>query len=199
MKIMNFLAKYSVAKWNKNRILRKLCRMLYHAISEFWIRTHKNVWHDRWRDPINGNKRFRDVYNTYPWPYAWSTFAAWEEEDDSLITDPSRFVIRRSTSYCAWKIRELTGKWPTRPNRERYDAKRWDELLALWGYHKAKELYNGQHYIGVDKTTGEFGEVVWLEEPQTLLEGNCRISTYRNFKFYISNVPKDQYTWYQIS
>lgn len=156
-----------------------------------------------------------------PWPYCDPRFASWEEADGTLVTDPANFVIRHSTSYCAWRIRELTGKWPTnrvKPrneahaqeirNRERpHDAKYWLEFL------QAQDCYLGvvdadyitqhpnHHYIGVDPNCGEYGLVIWFENLAYDIQNQrtlAVVSTYRNQCYLQDSVHFADFTWVKI-
>lgn len=110
-KVANFFAKYSTARWNQCRVLRKVCRTAYRGMGEIYLRMRDlpslGLSRLSSRNRINLEDEESFVCD-YPWPYC--LIAPWEETDDSLISDPSGFVIRRSASYCAWKIRQETGK-----------------------------------------------------------------------------------------
>lgn len=139
-----------------------------------------------------------DRRNTYPWPYRDPQFANWEEDDSpegyNLISDPAGFVVRRSTSYCAWKIYEATGYWPTNhgANRHRYDARDWEEFLEMNYCHRvtSEEFtpYSGYCYIGIISDQGEFGQVVHLENVHVDFLARTRkvnyyVSTYEDFRY----------------
>lgn len=112
-------------------------------------------------------QRYYDIAtDSYPPLYADQRFAPWPEQDDSknycLISSSDGGVIRHSTSYCAWKIFELTGAFPVRKTRRRFDAKDWVEFLAEAGYTEhAEQPIPGHHYVGIIPDEGEFGQVVW--------------------------------------
>lgn len=169
IRVANFFAKYSCMRWNKNRRLRKLCREIYRGMAEFYVR-----YSPEQRRRRNRSHKFRDA-NTYPWPYRERDFANWELDDSdegyNLISDSSGFVIRHSTSFCAWKLRELTGKWPKRPDGKRYDAKNWVEYLERLGYTKVlsrDELKSFKvdsfgHCVVVLPLVGEYGLTAWMD------------------------------------
>lgn len=162
----------------------------------------------RWRS------EFKDVIgtgwtcNTYPWPYSDPKFAPWEEDDRpetyTLVSDPAGFVIRRSTSYVAWKIFELTGRWPLERGDEGkiFHAKYWQEFLRLNGYDQIVErpLRRRRRYVGIIPDEGEFGQVVWFED---ILD--CRgtpvymASTYENFRYkFYHNYDVTKAIWVEI-
>lgn len=214
LKLANFLAKYSCSKWNPYRALRWLCRTGYHSMGRLTARLQrakliKPAIHIN-RPKLGGMPTFS--YDTYPCLYRNPNFAPWEEDDHlksyTLITDPANFVIRHSTSYCAWKIYELVGRWPTvrsydkinreqyteislaldeippeerRPTGARYDAKYWREFLALNGYTLVVETpIPGCYYVGIQYYEGEFGQVVWVDKVDS---DGVIVSTYFDFEY----------------
>lgn len=81
IKVANFFARESCAAWQPKRIIRIIYRHIYRFIME------------------TGAEEY---------PYANLDFAKWQESDSNfytLITDSSNFVIRRSTSYVAWMMK----------------------------------------------------------------------------------------------
>lgn len=225
--LANFLAKYSCPRWNRLRILRKLCRMGYHAMGQMWI------WRRKWDTylfirlgPPKPSKKIRhaveiepyDSHNTYPWPYCDPRFATWEEDDSpegyNLISDPAGFVIRRSTSYCAWKIYEATGRWPTNhgdSDKRRFDAKDWEEFLSM-NYSRRVEVedfmpYPEYCFIGIIPDQGEFGQVVHLECAYIQYQKGVRradyyVSTYEDFRYKeyrLSEQEAHKITWMMTS
>ncbi len=204
--LANFLAKYSCPKWNKLRVLRRICRMGYHGLGQFWI------WWQRWSRHINPSDERRnireiestlselncEVQNTYPWPYRDLRFADWKEDGSpegyNLISDPAGFVIRRSTSYCAWKIYEATGRWPKNRAQgwQRFDARDWERFLTMNDFRRvsADELKSSslRCCIGILPEQGEFGQVVWLEKifptfHERMRQVSYQVSTYENFQY----------------
>jgi len=145
--------------------------------------------------------------NTYPWPYVDPRFANWEENDQTgdctLVTDPAGFVVRCSTSYVVWKIRELTGRWPkARSAGTIYHAKNWRSFLAMNGYcdsyEKPFEDIDG-YYVGIIPEEGEFGQLLWyeyaqLEVPEYACARVMRIvcSTYAQRKYEVRNLSIDE-------
>lgn len=100
--------------------------------------------------------------NTYPEPYV-------SRAQDSMI-DPSTCYNRECVSYTAWKIYELTGKWPTRTGG--MNARYWVQRLAENGYTKVVDLpQNGGKYVGVSEA-GTYGHVVWYEVDNVISEYN---------------------------
>lgn len=232
LKMANFLAKYSVPKWNSNRFVRKLCRMGYHAMGEVSLWKNKR-YHEQMKLKL---QPFCDAIDSYSWPYCCSGFAEWPEDDGvvaegesakdrgyTLVSDPAGFVIRRSPSYCAGKIREVCGKWPKkRPKGEhkRYGARDWQEFLAVNGFTKVvsgNQLQNGHHYVGIladpDEDTVacylkdeilldvmEYGAVFWFERAE-LDEDRVVCSTYLGFEYqslYIRRAVYEQMVWVVI-
>lgn len=149
------------------------------------------------------------VVNTYPRPYSDPNFAPWEEDDReesyTLITDPANFVIRRSTSYVAWKIFELTGRWPLERGNEGkiFHAKYWQEFLRLNGCDKiVTQPERGHYYVGIIPSEGEFGQVVWFEGLSPLSCSDLPIytvSTYTDFKYQTNyNYDVKKAIWVEI-
>lgn len=171
--LANFFAKHSVDRWNRCRPLRVLCRSLYQGMSAIYIFCAGDYYYT-----FGGCSRsefdpkfFEIRCDTYPWPYSKWIFAHWEEcnipGSYTLVPDPAGFVVHHSTSYCAWKIRECTGRWPKRRQPGvTYHAKDWQAFLAENGYTKvvdspAESLL--QNCVGIDPGRGEFGQVYWYE------------------------------------
>lgn len=124
------------------------------------------------------------VNNTYPEPYRSAV-------QDSM-TDPSTCYNRECVSYTAWKIKELTGKWPTRTGG--MNAKYWVERLAENGYKTVvAKPQNGGKYVGVS-TAGTYGHVVWFEEGETISEYNYSIRG----GFSVRIVNPAAYKWVEI-
>lgn len=195
--LANFFAKHSVDRWNRYWPLRKLCRSIYQGMSAIYIfRTddHRYIFGGRSRSEFEP-KLFEIRPDTYPWPYSKWIFAHWEECDIpgsyTLVPDPAGFVVHYSTSYCAWKIRERTGRWPKRRQPGvTYHAKDWQAFLAENGYTEiidspAESLL--QNCIGIDPDCGDFGQVYWYEgarlvktEDNPLVCAGFNCSTYEN-------------------
>ena len=104
--LANFFAKQSCSAWQKNRIVRKICRDTYRLIMETGAANY---------------------------PYANSDFANWPESDGdsyTLVTDSSNFVIRHSASYIAWmmkKKRMIPKTIETNPTAKKYGTSVADE------------------------------------------------------------------------
>lgn len=209
-KLANFLAKYSCPKWNganatnkiselMHKILRRLCRYLLWSLVnvDYWLFAPSSPL----KVPRSDNRA--KFGNTYPRVFRMIT--DWTEDIGALVVDRANFVIKYATSYCAWKIYELTGKWPTNPvpitdaeeyaKRERkHDAKYWLEFL------QAQDSFVGvvetphflRHYIGINADYGEYGLVVWFEELVYSLFPNdppmAWVSTYENKQYIRTNV-----------
>lgn len=124
------------------------------------------------------------VNNTYPEPYRSAA-------QDSM-TDPSTCYNRECVSYCAWKIKELTGNWPKRTGG--MNARDWVARLRENGYGTVvSKPQDGGYYVGVS-TAGQYGHVVWFEGGQTISEYNYL--TRGGFSVRVINLSA--YQWVQI-
>lgn len=199
--LANLFARFSVRRWNRIRVLRGICRAAYRGMG--------NVYTARRQKRHPGMAYYGAAVNTYPWPYSDPNFAPWEEDDReesyTLITDPANFVIRRSTSYVAWKIFELTGRWPLERGNEGkiFHAKYWQEFLRLNGYDKiVTQPERGHYYVGIIPSEGEFGQVVWFEGLSPLSCSDLPIytvSTYTDFKYQTNyNYDAKKAIWVEI-
>ena len=153
------------------------------------------------------------MVNTYPWPYCEPWFADWEEVDKkecySLVSDRAGFIVRHSTSYCAWKINETTGSWPVRPRcMSCCDAAHWHRLLFHNNYRNTvKRPEAGKNYVGIAPSHSKYGEVVWFEgfdDGQSVdhdndTGGKIVYSTYRDKKYFVGCAPAEWYIWVEIS
>ena len=203
LKIANFFAKYSVKRWNKIRPFRKLCRLAYQEME--WMFEDK-IGIDNEEAEAEGYS----VINPYPRLYRDPRFASWEEDDDCLVSDPSGFVIRHSTSYCAYLIAlEKCFEWPRRKTKKRYDAKDWQEFLAECGYRRVvsgKQLDRVHEYVGILPDEGQYGLVVWFERRSYRRHDDgdkepiIFASTYRDGRFQVVVYPEDApITWVEIT
>lgn len=124
------------------------------------------------------------VNNTYPEPYR-------SARQDSM-TDPSTCYNRECVSYCAWKIKELTGKWLTRTGG--MNAKYWVQRLAENGYTKVvSKPQDGGKYVGIS-IAGQYGHVLWFEEGNTISEYNYLSAG----NFSVRNINLSAYIWVEI-
>lgn len=236
LRLANFFAKYSCTRWNKSRLARRCCRAGYRTLSTVVTKLRRFGAY-KIAAPTREIQQAitlvpADANNTYPWPYCDPEFAPWEEDDSpdgySLITDPADFVIRRSTSYCAWKIYEATGRWPTNRDsehldsdardceeslqmdrdreRRRFDARDWEEFLQMNYCYKRPSGEDALEYaVGIIADEGEFGQVVWLESIYVSFESGqrqvyYRVSTYKDFQYkeYTLKDP-DNIVWMEVS
>lgn len=133
-------------------------------------------------EEVDGGKG--GIVNTYPEPYRSAAM--------DTLTDPSTCYNRECVSYCAWKIKEATGKWLTRTGG--MNAKYWVERLKQNGYGTIVGApQNGGKYVGVS-TVGQYGHVLWFEEGTTISEYN-----YLNRGgFSVRSINLSAYTWVQI-
>lgn len=221
-KLANFLAKYSCPKWNSgnpanklsvliHKVLRRLCRYLFWwlATVDYWLFAPSSVL----RVPrCVCRTKFGNTY-----PKIFQLICDWEEDDDALVVDPANFVIKYATSYCAWKIYELTGKWPTKQpkivdakeyaQRERkHDAKYWLEFIqaqdCCLSVVAADELYIGHHYIGIDPDYGKYGLVVWFEELIYNVYSDditsAWVTTYKDKQYVREGVLLADFIWVEV-
>lgn len=197
LKQVNNFARYSCSKWCPNRALRRHNRELYRAAAETYWRSEKHqVLIGRYK---SGERKL----DTYPWPYCDPGFADWKEcnRDDSytLISDQSGFVVKHCTSYVAWKIFETTGEWPQRKAKRTYHAQDWVRFLSDAGYKTVVEKPSGDgYYVGVNPRKGDYGEVVWYEYPNYVVDNLVYVSTYRKKQYVYEIELVDMYTWVKI-
>lgn len=177
------LAKLSVKRYNKIRLFRVVARHAYWALSDLYTALYP---------PLPGE-------NPYPWPYVDPKFGDFEDAEDTLVVDRLGFVIRHSTSYCAYRMRRVLGYWPYRVQPKRYDAKDWAEYLGDLGFSEVKIDYNGGFYLGVNPNIGEHGLVVWLE-PWLRYEKTdlILVSTYLSGEYCELEVRPEDYRWFSI-
>lgn len=123
------------------------------------------------------------IANTYPEPYR-------SAPKDSLI-DPSTCYNRECVSYCAWKIKEITGNWLKRTGG--MSAKYWINRLPENGYYEVSSPKETGKYVGVS-TAGQYGHVVWFESGTTISEYNYSIVG----GFGVRNINLGAYRWFQI-
>ena len=202
-----FLAKNSVVMFQKDRLIRGVCRGLYRTLANLYCALSSEYIR---RQGLIGKGV---IVDTYPWPYCEEWFADWVEVDTmenySLVSDNAGFVVKHSTSYCAWKINEFTGSWPTRP---RYmmdcSAVHWHRLLFHNNYRNTvKRPEPGKKYIGIMPSYSKYGEVVWYEgfedgfsvDTENDTGGKIVYSTYRDKKYTIGAAPAEWYIWVEIT
>ena len=212
IKTVNRWAQLSCARWNKNKFMRRYFRKKYQNQANKYLRSSE--YKAKRKEYKKGN-----AVDTYPYPYSDPEFANWPESDDendySLISDQSGFVVKYASSYVAFKIFEVTGKWPKRKSKKRFDAKNWIAFLEEAGYSykcDAPILFSvgilKQEYISspAKKTTlceaalseiQEYGLVVWFEGWR-LVGGDICVSTYLNHKYIAFDVDQEHYDWVKI-
>lgn len=170
-KIANFFAKYSCPMWCGTGLIRRPCRKVYRWMAENptqYRRTMKQLGFSA--EVLAQASQLSFDVNTYPPLYRDLSFAPWPEVADpedpkqyNLISSSDGQVIRYATSYCAWKIFELTGQHLARNLPGRFDAKDWVKYLAQAGYGTTVDRpHSGHHYVGIIPGYGEFGLVVWF-------------------------------------
>lgn len=212
MELADFYARYSMAENNSCRVLRVVCRKCYQMIAE--AQAVLSIDHmRRVKRYLSGNY----TVDTYPSIYANPAFAGWMESVEVPVVDGGRWAIRHCTSYCAFKMREVTGLWPARKTapmvagggesgpilsvmfwtrRPVCHAKDWLQMLQEMGYETVMEVNNTHHYIGVARTKGKYGEVVWFERRG--LNDQIVVSTYRQEQHCTFAVEPGEYTWVKI-
>ena len=201
------LAKNSVTLFQERRLIRGICRNGYKELVDLYC-----VFSPKFIKQQNLAEK-GVIVDTYPWPYREPWFADWEESDNkenySLVGDHAGFIVKHSTSYCAWKINELTRSWPDRP-RCMIDcsAAHWHRLLFHNGYRNTvKRPEPGKNYIGIAPDRGLYGEVVWFEgfddgssvDRENDTGGKIVYTTYRDKTFVVGVAPAEWYIWVEIS
>lgn len=169
--VANVFAFLSCPMWNPIGPVRHVSRGAYRWLAEnrfmycLYMRKHGvRGWQ------IANYAHLRFSIDTYPPLYADKHFAPWEEVADpddpkryNLISSRGKQVIRHPAAYCAYKIRELTGKYPQRLTDKRFDSADWVEFLAEAGYRTIADRPRPRHhYVGVMPGEGEYGTVVWF-------------------------------------
>lgn len=175
-RLANTCARLSCERWNRFRSLRAMFRMAYLALGECGAEQQRRQVRRTERSaktsPQAKAPKTRPCTNTYPWPYREPEFANWpvcyDLGERTLVTDPAGFPVRHCTSYCAWKICELTGRWPTvQPEAAQISpAKDWQRFLAANDYTNIVEtpmIDTGRHYVGIAPNEGWAGQVYWYE------------------------------------
>lgn len=212
IKTANRWAQLSCTRWNKNKLMRKYFRRKYQNQVSKYLKS------DEYKTKLEQHEK-GEVVNTYPYPYSNPNFANWTESDDgedySLISDQSGFVVKYASSYVAFKIFEVTGKWPKRKSKKRFDAKNWIAFLEEAGYNYKCDvpiLFSvgvlKQEYIDRPALTSalseaalseirEYGLVVWFEG-WCLIGSGPRVSTYINHEFTSFDVDREHYDWVRI-
>ena len=215
--VLNRWAKLSCPKWNRGKVKIlgvPVTEPIHKASRRFFRELYRESARKFWESPEGKRRSYQYKHglyhvDTYPHPYALATFGNWEEdssnEEYSLLSDQSDFILKHCTSYCAWKIFEETGKWPQRKTHDKiFHAKYWREFLQEAGYETITPFpLDGHHYVGIKPHDyGEFGEVVWFEKTVQLkndLPNKLLVSTYTDKKYRIAYVDASQYLWIQIS
>ena len=123
--------------------------------------------------------------NTYPEPYKSAKL-------DSLV-DPALFYNRECTSYCAWKIKEYTGRWLTQTVPG--DAKLWGIVLTANGYKKVDKPTGSGKFVGVLPKAGPYGHVYWWEGGNSVSQYNYGTPG----AYSTMSVNLNDATWYQIT
>lgn len=193
--------KTAIGKWYKKTVIdsfHKISRRYYRK--RFWAMAQA-AWEtgerQRWINLLQDHDR---CISSYPWPYCDRKVANWENQPDTLVLDPSGCIVKDSTSYCAWKIYEYTGKWPTIKSDMRVEAKNWQYFLSVAGYPDIveKPIY-GHHYIAIEPHDGPKGMVFWFEHMAK--EGGVVVSTYRDKRHSVETIKAKRipfYIWIRI-
>ena len=202
-----FLSKNSVTMFQERRLIRGLCRASYLLLADLYC-----AFSPQFIKQQNLAEK-GEIVDTYPWPFCTSWFADWEEVSEknhySLVSDRAGFVVKHSTSYCAWKIDEFTGSRLTRPRcMTDCSAAHWHRLLFFNDYRNTvKRPSPGRHYIGIMPSRYKYGEVVWFEgfedgfscEKENDTGRSIIFSTYRDKKFFVGCAPAEWYIWVEIT
>ncbi len=194
IKKANYYAVNSVPAWQKNALVRRICRHLYRRMITEWYYTSDGIATLRahGKDPR---------VNPYPWPLCEPNFASWEEDIDaenySLISDPANMVIKYSTSYCACMIYSETHYW-LKTSSER-DANNWITVLDQNGFNELCAAPEDNHkYVGILKDENAedgHGLLVWFERYK---DGIIEYSTYYNHVYVVSMSPPSRFIWVKI-
>lgn len=124
------------------------------------------------------------IENTYPEPYRSAA--------QDTIFDPAGCYNRECVSYCAWKIKELTGKWLVK--YASMNAKNWVQRLAENGYTKiVARPESGGKYVGISQE-GTYGHVLWYEDGDIISEYNYVVRG----GFSVRQINLAAYTWVEI-
>lgn len=205
MQFLNLCTKYSVERWNKIPILRRICREVAQRLILLWIR------HDLHLRRVVQMTHLQGGINLYPWPYCAEKtisgtseyiFAPWSESsDDAIVGDCfGNYVIRHSTSYCAAMIYLATGKILS---KNRQHAKKWVQTLAANGFSTTvRQPFDGGYYIGVAPEIGEYGQLYWFEHAHRPEQGSWyyTCSTYENYQYKQCQIDvNQQVTWVKIA
>lgn len=154
-----------------------------------------------WEANVNLNPKKKQIHAFKDGKYATVTkieLGDGEEEVYNIEVSGSHTYIadnhgvHNCVSYCAAKIYQLTGKWPTRTGG--MNAKYWIQRLAENGYTKVVDRpQNGGKYVGVSDK-GEYGHVLWFEYGTTISEYNY---LYRG-GFSVRDIDTSAYKWVEI-
>ena len=205
LNFVNYCAKMSCIRWNsckwnprtklgkffKTRIIDKAYQFSRYCYRKKYWEMSQVVWESGERQTwIRVLKNAHTPFNTYPWPYVNPRFANWTEAPDTLVLDPSGFIIRHSMSYCAWKIFELTGKWPKVKTETHIEPKYFHYYLSLLGYNDVQLSLDFNHrYVGIDPRYGDNGEVFWYERKG--IAGGAVVSTYRDRQYHYRLIEEE--------
>lgn len=221
VEIANHYARMSCTRWNKStwQPKTKLGQLIksgvvdkaYRLSRKRYRKKYREIARAGWETPqqqfIMEFAKLGGCIDTYPPLYSDPNFANWDEsdapDDYSLISDQSGCVIKYSTSYCAWKIFELTGKWPQKKTKARIDAKNWQYFLKQAGYTKVVENFYTDfapehRYVGINPNDGKWGIVVWFER----IDRQVEVSTYRDRMYSYECIPREKindYIWIEIN
>ena len=202
LKTANRHALLASPTFNQSALLRWYHRRSYWRIAE---REYASAHHQtRVARYLSGERNL----NTYVFPYVNQNFAPWSQNvysnDYASVLDPSGCPVRHSTSYCAYKIRELTGSWiKTCPNLAS-DAKHWVQFLCEAGFSDVLSPETvpdvAAHYVGVstDLAHDKDGLVVWFEGYSGNYPGTVQVSTFIGFQYTFATEDWRKYIWVKI-
>ena len=198
----NEWAKQSCMKWCKDERTRSFNKMLYLSATKTLCRTT--------RQKELSEKTLAGEYwcNSYPLPFVHPKFANWEEKyhgvNCSLVTDPSGCIVKHDTSYIAWKIHELAGKWPKETSLKRFSEINWLDFLAESGYNKiTMEPTPGEKFIGIYPSSEEEETIAFWYETTELSappheKKTAIVTTYLEKEFKILRINPNKLTWVKI-
>lgn len=153
-----------------------------------------------WDANINLRPKKQQIHRFKDGKYATITKIELGEEEEEVynieVSGSHTYIadnhgVHNCVSYCAWKIYEATGKWPTRTGS--MNAKEWVARLTENGYKQVAKPVTGGKYLGVT-TAGVYGHVVWYEGDQTISEYNY----VTRGAFSVRSINLSAYTWMEI-
>ena len=190
---LNRWAKQACPMWEKSRAQRESFARKCQAFARSYYSSKEH------QDLVREYKAGNHDIDTYPWPYCDRDFADFMDlgEPDTYVLDESGFVIRSQASYAAWRIYEVTGKWPEK-QEEITPPSQWVQFLAKIGYNIIVEKPTSDAwYVGASAFFDKGrGFIVWAESGTT--EGVVEVSSYVNGEYWHGKTLYSNFTWVKI-